>query len=78
MSESRRRDARRPLELLGLSAVVALVIGGVVLASTHSFETGGIWAGVAFIVVLVVVAMLSLATDPEAGRDSDDEGPHGH
>ncbi|MBI5162145.1 MAG: hypothetical protein HY996_12155 [Micrococcales bacterium] len=78
MTDARRRDARRPLELLGLSAGVAVAIGLVVLGVTRSAELAGLWAGVAFVVILVVVAMLALASGPERDRGEDGEGPSGH
>jgi len=78
VTDTRRRDARRPLELLGLSAAMAVVIGLVVLAATKSIQIAGLWAGIAFVVIVVVVAMLALAADPERGRGKDDDRPGGH
>jgi uncharacterized membrane protein YkgB len=73
-----QRDRTRPLELLGLSAGVAVVIGIVVFAAARKIEMALIWTGVSFIVVVVVVAMLVLAANPEAGRRDDDDRPRGH
>lgn len=64
MSIPSRRDRFRPLELLGLSAVVAIVIGLIVLMSTRQFDVTIIFTGLSFIVTLVVFAMLALATKP--------------
>jgi hypothetical protein len=64
MSEPDRRARTRPLELLGLSAVFALFTGVVVLLSTRDLVLGFIGLGGAFIVSLVVLAMIALATSP--------------
>lgn len=83
MTDPSRRDRRRPLELLGLSAIIAIVIGIIVWGGARNIETALIWAGISFIVVIVVVAMLVLATfrdtDAEGNSRRDDEGdssPH--
>lgn len=80
-----RRDRTRPVELLGLSGVLALFIGLVVLMSTREIVLSLIFLGVAFIVALVVLAMLSLAvrpTDVEQldidEQDRDQGGRRGH
>lgn len=79
MTDQRRRDSRRPLELLGFSAIIAIVVGLVVFMATREGMLALTWGGVAFIVVVVVVAMLVLAADPDAGRRRhDDDGPQGH
>ncbi|WBU37265.1 hypothetical protein [Homoserinibacter sp. YIM 151385] len=72
-----RRDRTRPAELLGISAVLALGVGVIVFLGVREFSTAAVWAGIAFIVILVVMAMLVLAANPEAGRKRDDE-PRGH
>ena len=70
-----RRDRFRPVELLVLSAIVAGFIGFVVVFSTRNFELGGIFAGVGFIVSLMVLATLAITTRPdeEERRDIDDQ-----
>lgn len=78
MTDPRRRDGRRPLELVGLSAVVAVVVGLVVLIATREARLALTWAGVAFVVVVVVVAMLVLASGPGPTGRKDDDGPQGH
>jgi hypothetical protein len=75
-----RRDRTRPAELLGLSAALAAVTGLITLFGTRNFVLSAEFAGVAFIVSLVVFAMLLLAVSPK--RDDDDdagppEGGHG-
>lgn len=76
--DPRRRDSTRPLELLGLSAGIALVVGVIVFAASHRPQLALIWTGLTFIVVVVSVAMLVLAADPEARRRSKGDEPRGH
>jgi hypothetical protein len=75
-----RRDRFRPVELLVLSAIFGLFIGLVVAGSIRNILTGAIFAGVGFIVALVVLATLSIAVKPdvEERRDIDDQDHHGH
>ena len=85
MDAPSRRDRLRPLELVGLSFVLALFAAVVVLMATRNIETAGIALGIAFIGSLVGLAMLTLATKPnrielgelEEQRRHDDPG-HGH
>jgi hypothetical protein len=76
-----RRDRFRPVELLIFAAIVAVFVGLVVAGSIRNLATGGIFAGVAFIVSLVVLATLAITTKPDAEerRDIDDQDQHrGH
>ncbi|HEV7955964.1 MAG: hypothetical protein JWL94_984 [Microbacteriaceae bacterium] len=66
-----RKDRFRPLELLVLSAVVAVVVGLVVLLSTRDVEISIIFTGISFIVTLMVFAMLALATKPTGEERND-------
>jgi hypothetical protein len=70
-----RRDRFRPVELLVMSAIVAVFIGLVVAGSVRNFELGAIFAGVAFILSLVILATLAITTRPdeEERRDIDDQ-----
>jgi hypothetical protein len=70
-----RRDRFRPVELLVIAAIVAVFIGLVVAGSTRDIRLGGIFAGVGFIVSLVVLATLAITTKPdlEERRDIDDQ-----
>lgn len=89
MSEPRRRDKTRPLELVGLSAIFGVFTGFVVTVVTRDLVLGIIFGGVAFIVALVIFAMLALAVrgdtdgrthlyeDPADPSDGPD-GPRGH
>ncbi len=75
-----RRDRTRPAELLGLSAALAVATGVIFFFGTRDFLFSAEVAGVAFIVSLVVFAMLLLAVSPK--RDDDEprghDEPHGH
>jgi len=75
-----RRDRFRPVELLIFAAIVAVFIGVVVAGSIRNIEVGGIFAGVAFIVSLMVLATLAITTKPdlEERRDIDDQDRAGH
>ena len=74
-----RRDRFRPVELLVFSAIVAVFIGFVVVLSTRNFELGGIFAGIGFIVSLVVLATLAITTRPDEEERRDiDEQDRGH
>jgi hypothetical protein len=79
-----RRDRFRPVELLVMSVVIAVVIGLVVAGSARQLGTGAIFGGIAFIVSLVVLATLQITTIPDraeiddlAEQDRDEEG-RGH
>jgi hypothetical protein len=72
-----RRDRTRPAELIGLSAVIGVVIGIIVFFSTRNLLIGAEFAGGAFIVSLVVFAMLLLAISPRRSSDDDDR-PSAH
>ncbi len=54
----------RPLELLVISAVLAVFTGVVVLISSHEVEVALIALGGTFIVSVVVFAMIALAMSP--------------
>ena len=65
------RDRLRPLELLGISAVLGVFAGLVVLMATREIVLALIFLGVAFIVSLVVLAMLALAVAPDLEEQND-------
>lgn len=71
MAGPSRRDRTRPIELLGLSAVFAIFVGLVVLMSTREVVLAVVFLGIAFIVSLVGLAMLSLAASPDSGEKLD-------
>lgn len=65
-----RRDRLRPLELVGFAAVLAIFAGLIVLLVLRTddgipdFAFAGIAAGIVFIVVALVVALLGLGGKP--------------
>ena len=73
-----RRDRFRPVELLVMSGIIAIFVGLVVAGSIRNIVTGAIFAGVGFIVSLVVLATLAITTRPDAEerRDIDDQDHH--
>lgn len=86
MSAPQRKDRTRPVELLVLSGVLGLFAGLVVLMSTRELVLALVFLGIAFIVSLVVLAMLSLAVQPtgdekiDLAEQDDEQGnrPFGH
>lgn len=64
MTEPTLRERLRPMELVGLSAALAIFAGLVVLMSTRDVILAVIAFGIAFAVSLVVIAMLALAVAP--------------
>jgi hypothetical protein len=75
MTTPSRRDRLRPVELLGISAIVAVFTGLVVLLATRELQLAAIFLGFAFIVVVVVLAMLQLASTSDQD-DNDMLGGH--
>ena len=71
MAAPSRRDRTRPVELIGLSAIFGVFVGLVVLMSTREVVLALIFAGLAFIVSLVGLAMLSLAVRPDKDEKLD-------
>lgn len=69
-----RKDRMRPVELIGFAAVLAVFAGLVVLLTTRQIALASIFAGVGFIVVVMIVALLGLGgkrsdEDIEAAKD---------
>lgn len=64
-----RRDRLRPLELVGFSTVLAVFAGLVVLMATRDIALAGIFAAVAFIVSVMMVALIGLGGKPSAEDD---------
>jgi len=71
MNAPTRRDRTRPAELIALSAGLAIFAGLVVLVSTRQVLLSLIFLGIAFIVALVVLAMLALAVQPTGDEKLD-------
>lgn len=83
MNQPSRRDRLKPVELLVLSGVMSLFVGLVVLLSTRDPILAAIFFGLAFIVVLVVMAMFSLSIKPNDAEqleidEEDSDHPKGH
>jgi hypothetical protein len=76
-----RRDRTRPLELLGLSAVIALFVAVIAAGASRDLVLGVIALGVTFILSLVTLATLSLTMHASAEErldlDEQDRG-QGH
>jgi uncharacterized Tic20 family protein len=79
VTQPSKRDVFKPVELIVLSAVMALFVGLTVLLATRNPLLAVIFFGVAFIVVLVVIAMMVLTFKPNKSEqselDDDDELP---
>lgn len=58
------RERLKPIELVIVSAVIALVTALIVLLSSRDFILSAITLGITFIVCLVVMAMFVLAIKP--------------
>jgi uncharacterized membrane protein HdeD (DUF308 family) len=85
MAQPSFRDRTKPVELLVISAVLGIFAGLVVLMSTREIVLALIFLGIAFIVSLVVLAMLALAVAPTGEekldldeQDRGQDGPKGH
>lgn len=71
MTAPAKRDRTRPAELILISAGLAIFAGLVVLMSTRQPILALIFLGIAFIVCLVVLAMLALAVQPTGEEKQD-------
>lgn len=65
-----RRDRLKPLELIGFAVVLAVFAGLVVLMATREIALAGIFAGAAFIVTVMVVALVGLGGKPSAADEA--------
>lgn len=66
-----RSEVLKPLELVGLAAVMAIFLGLVVLMATREPLLALVGFGITFIVVLVVIAMLVLNMKPNDAEKTD-------
>jgi len=64
-----RRERVKPLEIVGFSGVLALFTALVVVFVTDDFILAIIFAGIAFIVALMVFALLALSIRPRNDQD---------
>jgi hypothetical protein len=71
VTQPSKRDIFKPVELIVLSAVMALFVGLTVLLATRNPLLSVIFFGVAFIVVLVVIAMMVLTFKPNSSEQSE-------
>jgi hypothetical protein len=71
MTRPSLRDRMKPLELVGLAAVLGVFAGVIALVASRSIEVAAILAGIAFIVALLVLAMLALAAGGQEDVDHD-------
>lgn len=76
MTEPTRRERLRPVELIGMSAIIGLAIGVITYFGTKDLLLAVEVLGGAFIVSLVVFAMLLLAITPRDPGDDDRPSPH--
>jgi hypothetical protein len=73
MSRPSLRDRLKPLELVAMAAGLGVFTGAIAIAGTREWQLALIFAGIAFIAALLVLAMLALAAG--APQDGDDERP---
>ena len=68
------RERLRPFELLAISAVIGLFTGLVIMLTTRELWLAAIGFGVAFILSVMMIAILALSAKPnDAERDDLDE-----
>lgn len=70
----KRSDKSRPIELVGLSAIIAAVVGGIVFLLTSDVNVAALVSGLTFIVTILSLAMRVLATTPQLPKRSNN--PH--
>jgi membrane protein implicated in regulation of membrane protease activity len=66
-----RRDRFLPVELIGISAGLAVFVGLIVLVATREFVLAGVAFGITFIVSLVLLALFALAFKPTEAEVED-------
>ena len=76
------RERTRPAELLGIAGVLGIFTALISFMATRDLVLSLIFAGVAFIVSLVVLAMLALTVAPDGEEQAEielprDNGPDG-
>ena len=64
----------RPIEYVGGAAIAAVFTGVVVLLTTRDFTLALIIAGIAFIAVLMVLALLAMTMKPNAEETAEIDG----
>lgn len=66
-----RSDRLRPAEYVGGAAIAAIFVGVIALVTTRDWTIALVGAGGAFIVVLVVLALLQMAIKPDASEQAE-------
>lgn len=66
------RTRLRPVELVVIAALIGVFVGAIVVMGTREWLTALEWAGIAFVIALVVIAMLLLAAAPPSERPGAD------
>lgn len=74
------RERLRPFELLGVSGVIGLFTGLVIMLTTRELWLAGIGFGVAFILSVMLIALLALSAKPNAAErvDLEEQDRAGH
>jgi len=75
MNKPSRRDRMRPLEYVGLSGVASLIAGAIVLMVTRDPLFAALASGIVFVVVIIGIAMLVLAMNPNKKAEGEWEKP---
>lgn len=66
-----RSDRLRPAEYVGGAAIAAIFVGVIALVVTREWMIALVGAGGAFIVVLMVLALLQMAVKPDAAEQAE-------
>lgn len=69
-----QKDKTKPFQLVGLALTAGLFIGGIVLIVTRDIRMAGMFAGGAFVVTILVLAMIVLTMSPQLPKR--DNNPH--
>ncbi|WP_191412342.1 MULTISPECIES: hypothetical protein [unclassified Salinibacterium] len=64
-----RREKTRPLELIGMAAVFGIFVGAMVFMGSRQWDLTLIFAGVAFVASLVILATLLIAAGPKYDQE---------
>ena len=69
-----QKDKTKPFQLVGLALLGGGFIGGIVLLVTRDLRMAGMFAGGAFVVSILVLAMIVLTMSPQLPKR--DNNPH--
>lgn len=69
-----QKDKTKPFQLVGLALAAGVFIGGIVLIVTRDIRMAGMFAGGAFVVTILVLAMIVLTMSPQLPKR--DNNPH--